>query len=114
MIGAMRDRIIFKSPVHTDLPGGGGVTEYVESFRDWTKIIPLSTNRSREANQERLQDGFSFEIRYRNSPQPNFSMLIEYEGKDYAIGGIEERNERKRFWIITAVTNNNAAIPLST
>lgn len=109
MIGQMRDRIIFKSPVNTPVPGAGTETTYVKAFEDWTKIKPLRSTRFLQDNQIELQDGFRFDIRYRLTPQPNKSMLIEYEGKDYTINSIIEKNERQRYWEITAVTNGVTA-----
>lgn len=114
MIGAMRDIVVFKEPIDVPVPGGGAVSTYVESFRDWTKIEPLTSDRGLTDNQVQLQDGFRFNIRFRNSPQPNKKMLVEYEGRDYTINSIIERNERKRFWQITAVSNNDPAIPYTT
>lgn len=114
MIGQMRDRVVFKEPVDTPVDGAGADTVYVESFVDWTKIEPLSSNRQLTDNQIQLQDGFRFNIRYRTSPQPNKKMLVEYEGKDYTINSITERNERKRYWQITAITNNDPAVQYTT
>lgn len=108
-IGSMRDRVIFKEPVNTSVPGAGWQTTYQTSFEDWTKIEPLTSNRTLQDSQIQLQDGFRFNIRYRDTPQPNKSMLVEYEGRDYTINSIVEVNERKRYWQIVAVTDGTLA-----
>lgn len=113
-IGSMRDRVIFKEPVNTPVPGGGSVSEWVVAFEDWTKIEPLRSSRRLEDSQIQLQDGFRFNIRYRTMDHPTKSMLVEYEGKDYTINSIVEVNERKRYWEIVAITNNEPAVPVGT
>lgn len=113
-IGSMRDRVIFKDQVNTPVPGGGAETTWVVAFQEWTKIEPLRSSRRLEDSQIQLQDGFRFNIRYRDKVQPTKSMLLEYEGKDYTINSIIEVNERKRYWQITAVTNNEPATQATT
>lgn len=108
-IGSMRDRVTFKEPVNTPVPGAGHETTYITSFTDWTKIEPLTSSRNLQDSQIELQDGFRFNIRYRIAPQPNKSMLVEYDGKDYTINSIVEVNNRKRYWQIVAVTNGKLA-----
>lgn len=106
MIGSMRDRITFKGPVNTALPGAGANTSYVDIFTDWSKAEPLSSSRSLQDNQIVLQNGYRFTIRYRSSPQPDKNMLIQYGDSDYTINSIEQiLDNRNRYWRITAISN---------
>lgn len=106
-IGSMRDRVVFKAPVDFPLDGGGFVTEFVFSFEEWTKVEPLSSRRTLQDNQIELVDGMRFNVRYRSSPQPTKSMLVEYEGKKFTINSIVEVDQRKRYWQIVALTTGD-------
>lgn len=103
-IGSMRDKVVFKAPVDTPLPGAGTQTEYVFSFEEWTKVEPLTSRRTLQDNQIELVDGMRFNVRYRSSPQPTKSMQVEYEGKKFTINSIVEIDQRKRYWQIIALT----------
>lgn len=103
-IGSMRDRVVFKAPVDTPVSGAGFVSEYVFSFEEWTKVEPLTSRRTLQDNQIELVDGMRFNVRWRATPQPNKSMLVEYEGKIYTINSIVELDQRKRYWQIVALT----------
>lgn len=103
-IGSMRDRVVFKAPVDTPVSGAGFSSEYVFSFEEWTKVEPLTSRRTLQDNQIELVDGMRFNVRWRATPQPNKSMLVEYEGKIYTINSIVELDQRKRYWQIIAMT----------
>lgn len=105
MIGQMRDRILIKFPVDTEVPGGGAKSHYNNVVEDWTKVRPLRSSRVLQDNQINLNEGFTFDIRYRKNLNLNKKMIVEYEGQDYTINGIEEKKERKRFWTITAIND---------
>ena len=108
-IGSMRDRVTFKVPVHSSVPGGGYTTVYEPVFSDWTKVSQTTISRQLTDNQIVLQSAITFRVRYRETDQPDKSMLIEFEGADYAINSPVEVDNRKRYWQIVAVTNGDAA-----
>lgn len=105
MIGQMRDRIIFKAPVNTAVPGAGFVSAWVLSLLDWAAVEEVKSNRTQSEDQTQLQDAMRFTIRYRTGWQPNKSMLIEYNGRDYTIQDIREVNQRGRYWRIVGETD---------
>lgn len=109
MIGQMRDKIVIKQPVDTIYPGGGAVSEYVPVISELVKVVPLSSSRLLQDNQVNINEGFTFELRYRASYTPYKTHVVEYEGKEYTINSIREKKERKRFWVITAINDGQPA-----
>lgn len=105
----MRDRIILKEPVNVPVPGGGFDTTYVNILEEWTHVRNSSQARTMPDNQIVIQNTLRFKIRYRDAPQPNKSMLVEFEGNDYSINEIPQIDLRKRYWDIVAVTNGTPA-----
>lgn len=114
MIGQMRDRVLIKAQFDTPVPGAGANTVYVPYLACWTKIQPISSNRVFQDSQLNLNNGFSFSIRFSTAFTIDKTMLVEYLGKDYTINGIKEINNRKRFLVITAVTNDQPVQPIIT
>jgi len=115
MIGAMRDRILIKGPVDIPAAGAGADTIWILVLEDWCQAVPISSDKRLINSQQQLQDGYTFTVRYRSAPQPNKSMLIEYNGADYSIEGIEQiMNNRQRFWRITATTNGDSVQAITT
>jgi SPP1 family predicted phage head-tail adaptor len=108
MIGAMRDRIVIKSPVSVPAPGAGADTHWEAVLSDWCQAVPLSSDKRLTNSQYQLQDGFHFIIRYRSGFTPTKSMLVEYNGADYSVDGITEiADNRRRFIQITGITNGD-------
>ena len=114
MIGQMRDRVLIKSQSDTPVEGGGAISTYVPYLTCWTKIEPLSSNRVFQDSQLNFNDGFSFSIRFSSAYTITKTMLVEYLGKDYTIDGIKEVHNRKRFLVITAITNDQPIQPIIT
>lgn len=113
MIGQMRDRIVFKEPVDIPQPGAGAISVYQEAFNCWSSAEQVTERRMIENSQPNLLETYTFIIRYRNFPQPNKSMLIEYQGRDFTIHNIDPfMHNRNRFWRITGVTNKQPIQPI--
>jgi len=104
-IGAMRDKVTFKVPTREQQPGGGSFPVYAPDREEWTEVLPYSSQRDLVSDQTALVDGFRFRIRWVPGFVPAKDMLIEYNGRSYAINGIEERHQRRRYWEIKAVYN---------
>ncbi len=109
MIGQMRDRIKIKAPTDTEVAGGGAISVYDIVLDDWANVESLSSRRVMQDSQININEGLSFIIRYRTSFTPDKTMLIEFEGRDYTIDGVQETrgkkksDQRKRYWSITAL-----------
>lgn len=102
MIGQMRDKVTFKTPVSTPVGGGGTSTTYNVVLTDWVQAKQWNSSRDQVEQQTTLKTVYRFKLRYRAAFTPDKSMLVEYEGKDYTINGIDTVNERDRYWLITA------------
>lgn len=102
MIGQMRDRVKIKAPIDVEEAGGGAKSTYEVVLEDWSKVEPLRSSRVLQDNQINLNEGFTFNLRYRSAFTPDKTMLIEFESRDYTINSIQEVKERKRYWVITA------------
>jgi SPP1 family predicted phage head-tail adaptor len=102
MIGQMRDKITFKTPVNTPVGGGGTSTTYNDVLTDWCQAKQYDSTREQVEQQTALKTVYRFTLRCRAGFVPDKSMLVVYEGKDYTINGVDEINERGRYWRITA------------
>jgi SPP1 family predicted phage head-tail adaptor len=102
MIGDRRHKATFKSPVSISVGGGGSSTTYTPVLTDWVEVKQWNSTRDQVEQQTTLKTVYRFKVRVRAGFVPDKSMLVEYEGKDYTINGIEDINERGRYWLITA------------
>lgn len=103
MIGQMRDKITFQSPVAVNVGAGGTDVSYTDTLTDWAKATPVSSQTEVDAFRTSLGKVYRFVIRYRAGFTPVNTMLISYDSRLFSISGIEEVNERQRFWRITAI-----------
>ena len=102
-IGGMRGKISFKSPTSIPVGGGGTSTIYTVVLTDWVEAKQLNSSRDQVEMQTMQKATYRFKLRCRNGFAPDKTMLVEYEGKDYTINGIDNIGERDRYWLITAV-----------
>lgn len=114
MIGRMRDRIVVKTPVDIPDEGGGAISTYQVLFKDWTEVVPFSSRRQESDGQINMVDGFKFTIRDREAIRINKTLLVEWDGLDYTINGINSIKNRHRWVEITAITTGQPVqIPVS-
>lgn len=110
MIGEMRHRITIQENVRIPVPGGGGISSWVDVANVWASAKSISVKNTDQDNQDSFKYGYQFKVRYNNAFIPAADMRVLYEGGLFTVQGVKQEFERQRFWIITAFTN---AYPVS-
>lgn len=103
MIGKMQ-KIAFQSSVLTAQDSGGGVETMTTVYETFAWARPTSSNRTFLHNEGVIIDSYNFDIQYTTNFTPTKSHTILYRGKRYAINGITNVQERRRFWRIFAIS----------
>jgi SPP1 family predicted phage head-tail adaptor len=103
MIGKMQ-QIEFLSSTLTAQPSGGNVETMVVALATFAWVRPTSSNRTFLHNEGVIIDSYNFDVQYRTGFTPTKSMTIRYRNKLYAINGITNLQEKRRFWRIFAIS----------
>lgn len=104
MIGQMRHKITFRTPVSTPVGGGGVETTYVDSLSDWSEAQPLKATRDLAQYQTEIKTGYRFTIRYRKGWEPDKSMIIIYDGRQFTVNSIfPDIENQQRLWRIVGM-----------
>ena len=102
MIGKMQ-KVEFMVANAVQYASGGGVEVPVTVITTFAWVRPTSSNRTFLHNEGMIIDSYNFDVPYRTSFTPTKSHFIRYRGKYYAINGITDVKERRRFWRIFAI-----------
>ncbi|WP_126244341.1 phage head completion protein [Chitinophaga rhizosphaerae] len=100
MIGQMRYKATFQTPVATAVAGGGQTVEYTDTLTDWVGAKQVSSKPGEEGFQPSLGNTYRLSLRFRNGFAPQYEMLVAFKGGSFTITGIES-DLRERFWYIT-------------
>lgn len=105
--GTLKQKVSFYEMVNA--PDGAGGTAYGETLY-WSTSASVKpskfrsdTGRELQANQTVLIGAFDIIVRYRSDKTPGKNMVIKYENKVFTITSIQEVNEAKRSYFITAL-----------
>lgn len=103
MIGRMQ-KIAFQTSSLATQPTGGGVETMTTVYEAFAWARPTSSNRTFLHNEGVIIDSYNFDVQYTTDFTPTKSHTILYRGKRYAINGITNLQERRRFWRIFAIS----------
>lgn len=73
-----------------------------DKFGLWAEVTNPSGFRAYLNGQTQLGHTKSFLVRFRFQKYPNANWKIRYENKDWTISEIQQRNEKRFYWQITA------------
>ncbi len=104
-IGRRRQMILIKRLEIIKDEGGGSDSEFVDYWKTWAEVKEVRATRVAESYQDRLKKVYSVKIRYRKDKVVSSDMRIIIKGKDYAIDGDENIDERDGFIEIIAVAS---------
>jgi SPP1 family predicted phage head-tail adaptor len=82
---------------------GGHTETMVVALSTFAWVRPTSSNRTFLHNEGVIIDSYNFDVQYRAGFTPTKSMTIRYRNKLYAINGITNLQEERRFWRIFAI-----------
>jgi head-tail adaptor len=102
MIGRMQKIEFLQSTLTPELSGGNTETMTV-ILSTFAYIRPTSSNRTFLHLEGVMIDSYNFDVQYRAGFTPSKSMTIRYRGKNFAINGITNVEEKRRFWRIFAI-----------
>jgi SPP1 family predicted phage head-tail adaptor len=102
MIGRMQKIEFLQSTLTPELSGGNTETMTV-ILSTFAYIRPTSSNRTFLHLEAVIIDSYNFDVQYRAGFTPSKSMTIRYRGKNFAINGITNVEEKRRFWRIFAI-----------
>jgi head-tail adaptor len=102
MIGRMQKIEFLQSTLTPELSGGNTETMTV-ILSTFAYIRPTSSNRTFLHLEGVIIDSYNFDVQYRAGFTPSKSMTIRYRGKNFAINGITNVEEKRRFWRIFAI-----------
>lgn len=102
MIGRMQKIEFLQSTLTPELSGGNTETMTV-ILSTFAYIRPTSSNRTFLHLEGVIIDSYNFDVQYRAGFAPSKSMTIRYRGKNFAINGITNVEEKRRFWRIFAI-----------
>jgi head-tail adaptor len=102
MIGRMQKIEFLQSTLTPQLSGGAteSMTVILSTFA-WVR--PTSSNRTFLHLEPVIIYSYNFDVQYRAGFTPTKSMTIRYRGKTFAINGITNVEEKRRFWRIFAI-----------
>lgn len=102
MTGRMQ-KIEFMSPNLTQKPSGGNTEALVVALSTFAYVRPTSSNRTFLNEEGVLINSYNFDVQFRASFSPSKSNIIRYRNKLYAINGITNIGEKRRYWRIFAI-----------
>lgn len=102
MIGRMQKIEFMQSTLTPQLTGGDVETMSV-ILSTFAYVRPTSSNRTFLHLEGVIIDSYNFDVQYRAGFTPTKSMTIRYRNKLYAINGITNVQEKRRFWRIFAI-----------
>lgn len=102
MIGRMQKIEFLQSTLTPELSGGNTETMTV-ILSTFAYVRPTSSNRTFLHLEGVIIDSYNFDVQYRAGFTPSKSMTIRYRGKNFAINGITNVEEKRRFWRIFAI-----------
>lgn len=102
MIGRMQKIEFLQSTLTPELSGGNVETMTV-ILSTFAYVRPTSSNRTFLHLEGVIIDSYNFDVQYRAGFTPSKSMTIRYRGKNFAINGITDVQEKRRMWRIFAI-----------
>jgi head-tail adaptor len=108
MIGKMQP-IEFVLPSLTPTASGGDVESLVVVLSTHAYARPTSSNRTFLNEEGVLMDSYNFDVHWRPDFVPTKRHLIKYRNRYYTINGVTNLEERRRFWRIFAITQDDNA-----
>lgn len=102
MIGRMQKIEFLQSTLTPELSGGNVETMTV-ILSTFAYVRPTSSNRTFLHLEGVIIDSYNFDVQYRAGFTPSKSMTIRYRGKNFAINGITDVQEKRRIWRIFAI-----------
>lgn len=102
MIGRMQ-KIDFMTSQLANQVSGGQTETMVVALSTFAWVRPTSSNRTFLHNEGVIIDSYNFDVQYRTGFTPTKSMTIRYRNRLYAINGITNVHEKRRFWRIFAI-----------
>lgn len=97
----MRYRATFQKYTVVDDGAGGGAEQWADEFSTWAEVIPLRSSNRLEDNQVSMRDTFKVKVRWYKDREITVDMRMVFEGKHYAVTGVVEINERRRYFEVT-------------
>lgn len=93
---------------YSNVDNGSGGVNYIEVpyWNTSAYVIQLKTNRSLEANQEKLKPAFKFEVRFRDDKVIVEDMAVKWRGVDFKIISVEQDFVFKQKIVFTAIANS--------
>jgi len=101
--GQLNQRIEIYASEDQDNGSGGTNPMSILYWSTNAQVLPLKSNRSLQANQELLKDGFKFTIRDRNDKTIHPYMQIKYRGSWLTIQSAIPDYVYREFMVVTAI-----------
>jgi head-tail adaptor len=102
MIGS-NQKIAFQQSVLTAQDSGGNVETMQTIHECFADVRPTASNRTFLHVEGMIIDSYFFIIQYTTEFTPSKSYTILYRGKQFAINGITQVQEKRRTWRIYAI-----------
>jgi SPP1 family predicted phage head-tail adaptor len=102
MIGS-NQKIAFQQSVLTAQDTGGNVETMQTIYETFANVRPTSSNRTFLHLEGMVIDSYFFDIQYTTEFLPNKTYTILYRGKQFAINGLTQVQEKRRMWRIYAI-----------
>lgn len=78
-----------------------------DKFGVWAEVTSPSGFRAYLNGQTQLGHTKDFLVRFRFQKYPNANWKIRYEGKDWTISEIQQRDEKRFYWQLTATAKKD-------
>jgi len=106
MIGKMQP-IQFMLSTLSATPSGGDTEGLTVVLDTYAYARPTSSNRTFLNEEGVMMDSYNFDIHWRPGFVPTKRHLIKYRDRIYAINGVTEIREKKRYWRVFAITQDD-------
>jgi SPP1 family predicted phage head-tail adaptor len=81
---------------------GKWISAAEDTFTTWAEVLSPSGGRSYEHGQTVLDNTRRFLIRYRFDKFPFADWKVRYQGKDWTVKNLQQQDEKRFYWAITA------------
>ncbi len=104
-VGQLRHRLVFVKDVKTSDGEGGYTTTKTTDFSLWGSLVQLSASQSIRAGQDVGYNNYECWVIYQSDKIPTLQHVISCNGKTFTINGINEIEDKNR-WFRLSLTRN--------
>lgn len=81
----------------------GDFQESIQRYNLWAEVVSSGGARATQAGQTTINQTVTFRVRFRPDFKPTGNWRVVYEGKRYTVTALEKENNKRFYWLITAI-----------